>query len=132
MINSKLPDYRIKQKLLYVDKVNQGNLQNYGDLFLEEGRIPDAFDFYIKANNNSGLQKIKEIAMNSGDVMLFGQAAKALNLELKPADWESIGLKAIELKKYSFAGHALEKANNEEMLNSLKKIMQKEVDVKSA
>lgn len=132
MINLKLPDYRIKQKLLYVDKVNQGNLQNYGDLFLEEGRIPDAFDFYIKANNNSGLQKIKEIAMNSGDVMLFGQAAKALNLELKPADWESIGLKAIELKKYSFAGHALEKANNEEMLNSLKKIMQKEVDVKSA
>ena len=132
MINLKLPDYRIKQKLLYVDKVNHGNLQNYGDLFLEEGRIPDAFDFYIKANNNSGLQKIKEIAMNSGDVMLFGQAAKALNLELKPADWESIGLKAIELKKYSFAGHALEKANNEEMLNSLKKIMQKEVDVKSA
>lgn len=132
MINLKLPDYRIKQKLLYVDKVNQGNLQNYGDMFLEEGRIPDAFDFYIKANNNSGLQKIKEIAMNSGDVMLFGQAAKALNLELKPADWESIGLKAIELKKYSFAGHALEKANNEEMLNSLKKIMQKEVDVKSA
>jgi len=132
LINLKLPDYRIKQKLLYVDKVNQGNLQNYGDLFLEEGRIPDAFDFYIKANNNIGLQKIKEIAMNSGDVMLFGQAAKALNLELKPADWESIGLKAIELKKYSFAGHALEKANNEEMLNSLKKIMQKEVDVKSA
>ena len=132
MINLKLPDYRIKQKLLYVDKVNQGNLQNYGDLFLEEGRIPDAFDFYIKANNNIGLQKIKEIAMNSGDVMLFGQAAKALNLELKPADWESIGLKAIELKKYSFAGHALEKANNEEMLTSLKKIMQKEVDVKSA
>ena len=132
MINLKLPDYRIKQKLLYVDKVNQDNLQNYGDLFLEEGRIPDAFDFYIKANNNSGLQKIKGIALNSGDVMLFGQAAKALNLELKPADWEAVGQKAIELKKYSFAGHALEKANNEEMLNSLKKIMQKEVDVKSA
>jgi hypothetical protein len=130
LINLKLPDYRLKQKLLYVDKINQDNLQNYGDSFLEEGRIPDAFDFYIKANNISGLQKIKEIAFNSGDVMLFGQAAKALNLELKPADWEGIGQKAIELKKYSFAGHALEKANNEEMLNSLKKIMQKEVSEK--
>ncbi len=132
MINSTLPDYRLKQKLLYVDKVNQDNLQKYGDLFLEEGRLSDAFDFYLKANNNSGLQKIKEIAFNSGDVMLFGQAAKALNLELKPADWEGIGLKAIELKKYSFARHALEKANNEEMLNSLKNIMQKEVGEKSA
>ena len=75
-------------------------LQNYGDLFLEEGLLSDALDFYQKANDNSGLQKIKDIAFNSGDVMLFQQAAKALNLELKPADWESIGQKAIELKKY--------------------------------
>lgn len=128
MSNFRLPDYRLKQKLLYVDKLNPSSLQSYGDSFLEEGRIPEALDFYLRANNNSGLQKIKEIAFNSGDVMMFGQAAKALNLELKPADWESIGKKAIELKKYLFARHALEKAGNEEMLNSLNNIMQKEVD----
>jgi hypothetical protein len=130
LINATLPDYRLKQKLLYVDKVNQDHLQKYGDLFLEEGRLSDALDFFIKAGSNSGLQKIKEIAFKSGDVMLFGQAAKALNLELKPADWEGIGQKAIELKKYSFARHALEKANNEAMLNSLKNIMQTEVSEK--
>ena len=132
MINLKLPDYRLRQKLLYVDKVNPQDLQNYGDLFFEEGRLSDALDFYQKANHNSGLQKIKEAAFNSGDVMLWKQAAKILNLELKPADWESIGQKAIELKKYSFASHALKEANNEEMLNSLKKIMQKEVDLKNS
>ena len=126
-----LPDYRLKQKLLYVDKVDFNVLKNYGDMFLEEGRLPDALEFYQKANNANGLQKIKDIAIKSGDVMLFQQAAKALNLELKPADWENIGQKAIELKKYFFARHALEKSNNEEMLNSLKKIMQK-VDGKSA
>ena len=64
--------------------------------------------------------------------MLFEQAAKALNLELKPADWENIGQKAMDLKKYFFARHALEKANNEELLNSLKKIMQAEEHEKSA
>jgi hypothetical protein len=53
-------------------------------------------------------------------------------MELKPADWEGIGQKAVALKKYFFAQHALEKANNEEMLNSLKKIIQKEKDEKSA
>jgi tetratricopeptide (TPR) repeat protein len=127
-----LPDYRLKQKLLYVDKANPSALQNYGDLFLEEGQLSDALDFYQKANNINRMQKIKDIAFDHGDVMLFQQAAKALNLELKPADWEGIGQKAIELKKYSFARHALEKANNEEMLNSLKKIIQKEVDSKSA
>lgn len=132
MINLKLPDYRLRQKLLYVDQVNPKDLQNYGDLFFEEGRLSDALDFYQKANHNDGLQKIKETAFNSGDFMLWMQAAKILNLDLKPADWESIGQKAIELKKYSFAQHALKKANNEEMLNSLKKIMQKEVDLKNS
>ncbi len=128
----KLPDYHLKQKLLYIDKVNPSVLQNYGNMFLDEGFSPDALDFYQKANDNSGIQKIKDIAFSSGDVMLFQQAARALHLELKPSDWESIGQKAIDLKKFSFARHALEKTNNEEMLNSLKKIIQKEVDSKSA
>ncbi len=132
MSNLRLPDYRLKQKLLYVDKVNPNALQNYGDLFLEEGLLSDALDFYQKSNNNICLQKIKEIAFNTGDVMLFQQAAKTLNLEVKSADWEGIGQKAIESKKYVFAQHALEKANNEEVFNSLKKIMQKEVKSKSA
>ena len=100
--------------------------------FLKKAVSSDAIDFYQKANHNNGLQKVKEAAFNSGDVMLWKQAAKILNLELKPADWESIGQKAIELKKYSFAQHALKEANNEEMLNSLKKIMQKEVDLKNS
>ena len=132
MINKKLYDYRLKQKILYIDKVNPNVLQNYGDLFLEEGLLSDALDFYQKANYNSGMQKIKDIAFDKGDVMLFQQVAKALHLELEPADWEGIGQKAINLKKYFFAQHALKKADNEEMLNSLKKIMQKEGAGKSA
>jgi hypothetical protein len=132
LINTKLYDYRLKQKILYIDKVNPNVLQNYGDMFLEEGLLSDALDFYQKANYNSGMQKIKDIAFDSGDVMLFQQATKALHMELRPADWESIGQKAIDFKKYFFAQHALEKANNEEMLNSIKKIMHKEGDGKSA
>ena len=132
MINTKLYDYRLKQKILYIDKVNPHVLQNYGDMFLEEGLLSDALDFYQKANYNSGMQKIKDIAFDSGDVMLFQQTAKALHMELRPADWEGIGQKAVDLKKYFFSQHALEKANNEEMLNSLKKIIQKEKDGKSA
>ena len=132
MLNKKLYDYRLKQKILYIDKVNQNLLQNYGNSFLEEGLLSDSLDFYQKANDKSGMQKIKDIAFDSGDVMLFQQAAKALHLELKPADWEGIGDKAIGLKKYYFAQHALEKANNEEKLNSLMKIIKTEKDGKNA
>jgi tetratricopeptide (TPR) repeat protein len=132
LINNKLYDYRLKQKILYIDKVNTHVLQNYGNSFLEEGLLSDALDFYKKANDNIGIKKIKDVSFDSGDIMLWEQATKALHLELKPADWEGIGQKAISLKKYYFAQHALEKADNEEMLNSLKKIIQVEKDGKSA
>lgn len=124
MANKKLPNYRLKQKILYVDKTNADILQNYGDLFLQEGNLSDALDFYQKARHNEGIQKIRDIGLKTGDTMIFQHAAKALNIELTPADWTSVGQRALELKKYFFAGQAFEKADNQELLTSLKKIME--------
>jgi tetratricopeptide (TPR) repeat protein len=128
----KLPDYNLKQKILYIDNTSPEVLQNYGNMFLEEGSLSDALDFYEKAKHHEGMQKIRAIAYDTGDVMLFQRAAKALNLELNKTDWESIGQKAVALKKYSFAQHAFEKSGNQETLNSLKKIMEAEKHGKSA
>ncbi len=127
----RLPDYRLKQKTLYIDKTSAATLQNYGDMFLEEGNISDALDFYQKAGYNEGLQKIKQISIDDGDVMIFQRAAKALHIEPKPEDWETIGRKAIDLKKYFFARHALEKADKADLLDSLKKIMEAEENRKN-
>ena len=126
MATKKLPDYQLKQKILYTDRTSPEILKNYGDLFFAEGNISDALDFYQKANFTEGLQNIRNTALESGDVMLFQRAAKSLNLESKPADWENIGKIALNLKKYLFARHALEKANNEELLKSLQQILQAE------
>ena len=124
MSNKKLTDYRLKQKILYIDNTGPDVLQNYGNLFLEEGSVSDALDFYQKAKHVEGIEKIKDMALNTGDVMLFQRAAKALNMEIKQADWEIISQKAVSLKKYNFAKYALEKANNQEGLNSILKIME--------
>jgi len=124
--NRKLPDYRLKQKILYLDKTRPDDLIQYGNLFYEAGAYSDALDFFQKSNYTEGIQEIKNIALESGDVMLFQRSAKAMNLELSPLDWENVGKKAMELKKYFFARHALEKANNEEILNSLANIMKSE------
>ena len=126
MSNRKLPDYRLKQNILYLDKTRPDDLIHYGNLFLEAGAYSDALDFFQKSNHHEGIQEIKNIALKSGDVMLFQRTAKAMNLELSPLDWENIGKKAMELKKYFFARHALEKANNEDILNSLTNIMKAE------
>jgi len=127
----RLPDYRSKQKILYIDRTSPADLQKYGDSFFEDDRLSDAIEFYEKANYEAGLQKIKDVAFERGDVMFFQQAARGLRMDLKPADWNAVGQKAMALKKYSFARIAFQKADNEEMLNSLRKIMQEEVEVKS-
>ena len=116
-------DYRSKQKILYIERTNPADLQNYGDTFFDEGHYPDALEFYQRAESQSGLQKIKDIALELGDVMLFQQAARALRLELKPADWDAVGRKAMELKKYLFAQYAMQKADNQEMLAALRKMI---------
>ena len=122
----KLPDYHIKQKILYSDNTPPEILKDYGDLFFAGCSYSDAIDFYQKENFIEGLQKIKQSAMETGDVMLFQRVVKALNLEPSSTEWESIGQTAMGLKKYLFARHALEKANNDGLLSSLKQIIQAE------
>lgn len=123
MSSQKLPDYRLKQKILYIDNTSAEVIKNYGDLFLESGAIPDALEFYHKAKYFEGIEKIKDMAFDSGDVMTFQQAMKALNKEPSQDDWEKIGQKAISLKKYFFAKYALEKTGKQEEVSSILKII---------
>jgi hypothetical protein len=128
----KLPDYRSKQKILYIDKTSAASLISYGDLYLEAGALSDALDFYAKAGHHTGVQKIKDLALTNGDAFLFQGAAKALSIELRDIDWEDIAHRATELKKYLFARHALEKTNNAELLNALTTKMKAEEAKQSA
>ena len=128
----KLPDYRLKQKILYIDKTSATSLISYGDLYLEAGALSDALDFYAKAGHHAGVQKIKDLALANGDVFLFQGAAKAQNIDLQDDDWEDIARRAIDLKKYLFARHALEKTNKVELLNALTTKMKAEEAKQSA
>lgn len=105
----KFADYRLKQKILYIDNTDAETLKKYGDLFLEEGNISDAMDFYKKAKYFDGIEDIKNISFDSGDVMIFERAMKILNKEPSPDQWEKIGQRMILLKKYYFVKYALEK-----------------------
>jgi len=126
----KLPDYRLKQKILYIDKTSPETLVRYGDLYLEENYLSDALEFYIKAGRPAGMEKVKNLAMENGDVFLFQGASRALQLEPGKSDWENIAKRAMDLKKYAFARHALEKANNTELLQALATRMKAEATEK--
>ncbi len=119
MSKRKLPDYRLKQKILYIDKTSPETLARYGDLYMEQDALSDALEFFIKAGTPAGLGKIKILALEKGDVFLFQSAAKALQREISPKEWEDIARRATDQKKYSFARYALEKAGNAELLSAL-------------
>ncbi|GAB6271692.1 MAG TPA: hypothetical protein DHO02_09435 [Syntrophaceae bacterium] len=132
MSAGKLPDYRLKQKILYIDKTSPASLISTGDMYLEAGALSDALDFYAKAEHLAGMQKIKDIALAGGDVFLFQGAARALGIELRDADWENIAQTAMELGKYAFAKQALEKTSNTGLMNALMNKMKAEESKQSA
>lgn len=115
----KLPDYRLKQKTLYIDKTSPDTLIQYGDLYLEKGAPADALDFYARGKSREGMEKIKALALETGDAFLFQNAARALGNEPSQADWEAIAARATDLGKYLFARRALEKTNNAELINTI-------------
>lgn len=130
MSKGKLPDYRLKQKILYIDKTSADALIRYGNLYLEENSPSDALEFYSKAEYAVGLQKVQDLAVKNGDTFLFQRAAKTRNVEPRQTEWEEIGRRAMELKKYAFARYAFEKAGKDELLGILTTTMKAEVEEK--
>ena len=122
-ILKKLPDYREKQKILYIDRQSDKDLLAYGDIYLESGRISDATDFYQKANHLPGLEKIRKMAEAIGDTMAFLYVLKALKRNPTEDDWNRVGQQALELKKYTFALHSFQKSNNTVKIEEVKNMM---------
>jgi len=122
-MSKKLPSYREKQRILYIDHRSERDLIAYGDAFLEAGKISDAVEFYQRANYTAGLEKIRDMAEQSGDVMLFQQVMKPLKQTVSDEAWNEIGKRALDLKKYAFALHAFENSNNITMVEEIKTTM---------
>ncbi len=110
-----IPDYQEKQKLLYIEKTPPDTLIRLGDACLESGVMTDAIEFYARAGHKPGLEKIRDLVIERGDVMDFQGALRALRLAGNPDEWNRIGRRAFELKKYTFALYAFEKSGNAEM-----------------
>ncbi len=121
-MRNQLPDYREKQKILYIDRRSAEELIACGDRSLEANRIFDALEFYQKAKHQPGLEKMLETAISIGDAMLFEQTVRAFRREYTAEEWNRLGQRAFALKKYTFARHAFEQAGDNAMLEEIRKI----------
>ncbi|OGL41171.1 MAG: hypothetical protein A3C43_09345 [Candidatus Schekmanbacteria bacterium RIFCSPHIGHO2_02_FULL_38_11] len=120
MKNTKLPDYKEKQRLVFMSQVSGETLAEYGDNCFAKGRYDDAVDFYEKASNKTGLKKIADLAVEEGDLFLYKKVFRFLGEEqISPETANRIGARAFDLGKYSFAKKAFEIAGNEDMINKI-------------
>ncbi|NLN38534.1 MAG: hypothetical protein GX155_02965 [Smithella sp.] len=124
MRQTKLPDYRLKQKILFLDKTSDESFVHYGDLCAQAGAYTDALDFYTKARHTEGMEKIRQFAMSNGDTFLFQQATRALGTQPSDADWEQLAQKAARLKKFLFARQALAKITDAQLAGALKPVVE--------
>ena len=121
-MKDQLPDYREKQKILYIDRRPAEELIAYGDRSQEANHIFDALEFYQKAKHQPGLEKMLKMAISIGDTMLFEQAVRALRREYSAEEWNRLGQRAFALKKYTFARHAFEQVGDNTKLEEIRKI----------
>ena len=129
MKKNALPDSLQKRKLLFDKKVPRERIISYGEMFLREGRLNEAAELFIRAAHVEGMEQIRALAIAQGDSFLYSVAAKGSPDGDKREDWEILGKKAMELKKFSNALRAFKEAENAELLKAAEEALKEVVSV---
>jgi hypothetical protein len=132
MKKNALPNSLQKRKLLFDQKTPRERIISYGEMFLGEERLNEAAELFVRAEHGEGLEKIRALAMERGDSFLYSVAAKGSPDGGKQQDWETLGKKAMELKKFSHAVRAFKKAENGELLRAAEEALKEVVSVDKA
>ena len=99
----KLLGYLEKRKILYSEQPSKERLKTLGDLYLEEGYLDDALDFYLKADERMSLERLKTRAIETGDASILVRLQNSSKIDVTKEDWQRAGEKAEELGKETCA-----------------------------
>jgi len=108
----KLPALR-KRELLHATDVPRDSLLAFGELYLEEGYLYEAMEFFEKAREPSGLDRVRDAAVADGDVGLLEWIDRNGLSELSPQVWRAAAENATKAGSYRFAARAFEKAGDD-------------------
>ncbi len=114
-----LPDYKEKQRILYLDATAPAALSTLGDRYADAGRISDAIEAYGRAQDEGKLRSLLARAEEEGDVQFFLQTLRALGREATTEEWTRLGERAFRKGRLTFARHAFEKGGHAEGLRKV-------------
>jgi hypothetical protein len=97
-----------KRRLLNERELRPELCREYGEKFLALGWWEDALEFFLKAGDTEGLEKIKNHCLETGDAYLLGR----LGVRQEPKIWRQVAEQALDLGKLHFARRAYEQAGD--------------------
>ena len=103
-----LPGCLKKRRLLNEPELKPELCREYGEKFLAQGCWEDALEFFQKAGDSQGLEKIKNHCLETGDAYLLGR----LGVGQDPQTWRQLAEQALDLGKLRFARLAYELADD--------------------
>ena len=118
-----------KRDILNTNGIDTDVLVRHGNTFFEMELYNDAIDFFEKAGYEEGLKKIKELAIESGDLFLYRRCCRALNTGEEKGEMKELAENAKEAGKLMFASQAYSALGEKEKAEALKKILTPETEV---
>ncbi len=103
-----------KRDLLNQHAVSVETLVRWGGFFEEAELFHDAVDFYEKAGAREPLERIRDRALEEGDLFLYRRACRVLKVEPEADRWRILGERAKSEGKSLFMQEAFRLAGVEE------------------
>jgi len=123
MATNTLPDVKQKQKLLFAEEIQPAALSAQAEQFSKVGWYNDAIDFFARAGDRAGLERMRERALEEGDVFLFLRCLRALAAEATDDEWHSLGECARKLEKWQFAREAFRRAGDRKAMEAVEALI---------
>lgn len=103
-----------KRDLLAAQKFDADLMREYAHDFFQQERYGDAFEFYRKLEDEAGIRRVKERAIQLGDPELLWRIEHADRNAVTRDDWTTCGDNAIKLGKFRSAAYAFRHIGDEE------------------
>ncbi len=115
-----------KRDLLHNPHISAEELAQYGWEYLKQDRPVDALDFFEKAQNQEGIQRVREWSLEQGDPFLLQQTSKILKEQVPEDSWRKIGEKAKAAGRHQQALTAFKAVADEEKIQEIQTLMKRE------
>ncbi len=94
------------------ESLSDSDADEYGDAFLEAGKLTQALLFYERSNNPEKFARVKSVALEQGDAFFLHSVERFVPGSVEQEEWLQAGKNAFDRKQFIFARDCFERAED--------------------